>query len=282
MEILRARTAGFCMGVGLALRKLDEALAAHQGEGRLVMLGPIIHNPQVLADYAKRGVLCVDSPEGIRAGDTALIRAHGIPRDVESRLRALGAEVLDATCPRVKEAQLAIDRATRSRRSLYLFGEAEHPEVRGLISYANGPCHVFGSLRELEADLPFMGQDEVVLAAQTTQAREEFEAIRKRLEEDHALTVLGTICDATRKRQEEAQAISRHVEAMIVVGGKSSGNTRRLADVARSCGIPVRHIESPEELRLEDMGDCGKIGLTAGASTPKRIIDAVERKLRVR
>lgn len=280
MEIVRAHTAGFCMGVSLALRKLDKALAAHQGDGRLIMLGPIIHNPQVLADYARRGVLCADSPEGIRAGDTALIRAHGIPRDVEARLRALGADVLDATCPRVKEAQLAIAQATQSGRSLYLFGEAEHPEVRGLVSYANGPCHVFASLRELEANRPFTGRREVVLAAQTTQEREEFEAIRKRLAEAHDLTVLDTICDATRRRQQEAQAISRHVGAMIVVGGKSSGNTRRLADVARGCGIPVRHIEIPEELAPEDFRDCGKIGLTAGASTPKSIIDAVERKLR--
>lgn len=135
MNILRARTAGFCMGVGLALRKLDEALALQKkGEGRLVMLGPIIHNPQVLDSYTRQGVICAESPADIRPGDTVLIRAHGIPREVEASLRNLGATILDATCPRVKEAQLAIDNATRTGGSLYLFGEAEHPEVRGLVS----------------------------------------------------------------------------------------------------------------------------------------------------
>ena len=280
MNILRARTAGFCMGVGLALRKLDEALALQKkGEGRLVMLGPIIHNPQVLDSYTRQGVICAESPADIRPGDTVLIRAHGIPREVEASLRNLGATILDATCPRVKEAQLAIDNATRTGGSLYLFGEAEHPEVRGLVSYANGPCHVFGSLRELKEEQPFAHEDTVILAAQTTQEREEFEAIKIWLAGSYGLTVLDTICDATRRRQEEARAFSAQAEAMIVVGGKSSGNTRRLADVARSCGIPVQHIETPDELSADALRGCATVGLTAGASTPRSIIDAVEQAL---
>ena len=281
MEILRAKTAGFCMGVGLALRKLDQALKEHPdtGEGRLVMLGPIIHNPQVLDAYTRLGVVCAHSLADVRPGDTVVIRAHGIPRDDEARLVGLGARVLDATCPRVKQAQLSIDEATRPGTSLYLFGEAEHPEVRGLVSYANSPCAVFGSLGELEAMQTFREEQDVVLAAQTTQEKEEFEAIRKRLEGAHSLVVLDTICDATRRRQREAQALSQRAEAMIVVGGRSSGNTRRLADVAKSCGIPVWHIESPEELPLEELKGYAVVGLTAGASTPKSLIDAVQRTL---
>ena len=265
MEILRAKTAGFCMGVGLALRKLDQALKEHQdaGKGRLVMLGPIIHNPQVLDAYTRRGVVCAHSLDDVRPGDTVVIRAHGIPRDEEARLLGIGARVLDATCPRVKQAQLAIDEATRPGTSLYLFGETEHPEVRGLVSYANSPCSVFGSLGELEAMQTFREEQDVVLAAQTTQEREEFD----------------TICDATRRRQQEAQALSQRAEAMIVVGGRSSGNTRRLADVAKSCGIPVWHIEIPEELPLEELKGYAVVGLTAGASTPKSLIDAVQRTL---
>ncbi len=281
MEILRAKTAGFCMGVGLALRKLDQALKEHPdtGEGRLVMLGPIIHNPQVLDAYTRLGVVCAHSLADVRPGDTVVIRAHGIPRDDEARLVGLGARVLDATCPRVKQAQLSIDEATRPGTSLYLFGEAEHPEVRGLVSYANSPCAVFGSLGELEAMQTFREEQDVVLAAQTTQEKEEFEAIRKRLEGAHSLVVLDTICDATRRRQREAQALSQRAEAMIVVGGRSSGNTRRLADVAKSCGIPVWHIEIPEELPLEELKGYAVVGLTAGASTPKSLIDAVQRTL---
>ena len=281
MEILRAKTAGFCMGVGLALRKLDQALKEYPGtgEGRLVMLGPIIHNPQVLDAYTRLGVVCAHSLADVRPGDTVVIRAHGIPRDDEARLLGIGARVLDATCPRVKQAQISIDEATRPGTSLYLFGEAEHPEVRGLVSYANSPCAVFGSLGELEAMQTFREEQDVVLAAQTTQERGEFEAIRKRLESAHSLVVLDTICDATRRRQQEAQALSQRAEAMIVVGGRSSGNTRRLADVAKSCGIPVWHIEIPEELPLEELKGYAVVGLTAGASTPKSLIDAAQRAL---
>ena len=179
-----------------------------------------------------------------------------------------------------EQAQLAIDEATRQGTSLYLFGEAEHPEVQGLVSYANGPCLVFGSLKELKEKQTFKDTHNVVLAAQTTQEREEFEAIKKTLAEGHSLSVLETICDATRRRQQEALMISQQAEAMIVVGGKTSGNTRRLADVAESCGIAVWHIEVPEELPLEALKPYGFIGLTAGASTPRSIIDAVQESLK--
>ena len=124
------------------------------------------------------------------------------------------------------------------------------------------------------------GRHNVVLAAQTTQEREEFEAIKKTLAEGHSLSVLESICDATRRRQQEALMISQQAEAMIVVGGKTSGNTRRLADVAESCGIAVWHIEVPEELPLEALKPYGFIGLTAGASTPRSIIDAVQESLK--
>ncbi len=279
--LLRAKTAGFCMGVGLALRKLDQAVKEHRNRGgRLVMLGPIIHNPQVMASYTQQGVICAHSLDDILPGDTVVIRAHGIPREDEARLLGLGAHVLDATCPKVKQAQLAIDEATRRGTSLYLFGEAEHPEVQGLVSYANGPCLVFGSLKELKENQTFKDVPNVVLAAQTTQEREEFEAIKSALAEGHSLSVLDTICDATRRRQQEAQMISQQAEAMIVVGGKTSGNTRRLADVAKSCGIPVWHIEVAEELPLEALKQYASIGLTAGASTPKSIIDAVQASLK--
>jgi 4-hydroxy-3-methylbut-2-enyl diphosphate reductase len=126
----------------------------------------------------------------------------------------------------------------------------------------------------------FKDTHNVVLAAQTTQEREEFEAIKKSLAEGHSLSVLETICDATRRRQQEALMISQQAEAMIVVGGKTSGNTRRLADVAESCGIPVWHIEVPEELPFEALKQYGSIGLTAGASTPRSIIDAVQESLK--
>lgn len=302
MDVLRAQTAGFCMGVSLALEKLENAISAFSAANatsaasdmrvrpggdadapdagrscrRICTLGPIIHNPQVLADFAARGVVCVASAAELGPGDHVVIRAHGLPRQEEARVRASGASVEDATCPRVKGAQVSIARATAGGAPLLLFGEAEHPEVRGLVSYASGPAHVFGSLQELER-LALDASVPHVLASQTTQDRDAFAAIERALAARlPRLTVLRTICDATRKRQEEARRIAEAVDVMVVVGGRESGNTRRLAAVAAQAGIEAFHVECVEELRAENFAAKSRAGLTAGASTPKSLIDAAE------
>ena len=275
MDVIRAKTAGFCMGVSLALQKLDTALdeaAAVEGpQGRIRTLGPIIHNPQVLAHYEAKGVLCVRDAAELRPGDRV-----GIPRQVEERVRAGGALVVDATCPKVKKAQLAIARATRQGATLLLFGEADHPEVRGLVSYAHGPAYVFGSPEEL-AGLRLDPGRAHVLASQTTQDRKTFSGLEAALRARFpGLTVLSTICDATRERQEEARSIASSVDVMVIVGGRQSGNTRRLADVAALSGIDTFHVESADELDAKRFTQKTRAGLTAGASTPKSLIDAAE------
>lgn len=281
MDVLRAKTAGFCMGVSLALRTLETALANQGGDApararRICTLGPIIHNPQVLEHFAGRGVVCVEDAADLGPGDHVLIRAHGLPREEEARVRASGAGVEDATCPRVKGAQLAIARATRDGAALLLFGEAEHPEVRGLLSYAAGAARVFGSLAELER-LPLEPGKPHVLASQTTQDRDAFAAIEAWLNGRlPSLTVLNTICGATRERQEEARRIAGAVDVMVVVGGRESGNTRRLAALAAQAGVETFHVERPEELDAERFAGKSRAGLTAGASTPKSLIDATE------
>ena len=191
-------------------------------------------------------------------------------------MRASGARVVDATCPKVKKAQLAIARATRAGATLLLFGEADHPEVRGLVSYAHGPAHVFGSPEEL-AELRLDPGHTHVLASQTTQDRETFTALEAALRARFpGLTVLSTICDATRERQEEARSIASSVDVMVIVGGRQSGNTRRLADVAALSGIDTFHVESADELDAKRFAQKTRAGLTAGASTPKSLIDAAE------
>lgn len=267
------------MGVSLALKKLDSAVQGQKAGQRTCTLGPIIHNPQVLQDYAARGVSCLADPDELHAGDMVVIRAHGITRDVENKLRQKKVTIVDATCPKVKKAQLAIARATAGGKNLLLFGEADHPEVCGLVSYAQGAAHVFNSLQEATAlelppDLP------CVLASQTTQDKAIFQKIETSLRQGIAeLTVLPTICDATRERQEEARQIASRVEAMVIVGGRQSGNTRRLADVAALCGIETYLVEGPEELQPENFVHKKRVGLTAGASTPKSIIDATQQWL---
>ncbi|MCL2122527.1 MAG: 4-hydroxy-3-methylbut-2-enyl diphosphate reductase [Desulfovibrionaceae bacterium] len=275
MKVLRANTAGFCMGVSLALERLDEALEERRKP--IVTLGPIIHNPQVLAEYENKGVRRIKRAYEATRGECVLIRAHGIPRTEEALLTKSGAQLVDATCPRVKAAQLAIDRATRQGQCLLLFGEEDHPEVRGLLSYAHAERCVFGSLDECKA-LPLHPAGYYVLAAQTTQDIRQFGAIQAYLEQclDRSLPTLHTICDATEKRQNEALEIAARVDCMVVVGGRESGNTRRLAELVAGAGIPALHVEEEKELDAAFFRGKFFVGLTAGASTPKSLIDAVE------
>ena len=277
MDVYRARTAGFCMGVSLALQKLNTALERKGNDcapARICTLGPIIHNPQVLADYESRGVICVKEASQLHPGDVAVIRAHGITREVEKQVKQSGAEIVDATCPKVKKAQLSIAKATANGATLLLFGEADHPEVRGLVSYACGLAHVFGSAAEL-AELHLAESGPSVLASQTTQDRQIFQEIVAELRQRIGnLVVLSTICDATRERQEEARNIASCVDVMVIIGGRQSGNTRRLADVAALNGIDTFLVERVEELAAENFLQKNRAGLTAGASTPKSLIDA--------
>nr|WP_269203856.1 4-hydroxy-3-methylbut-2-enyl diphosphate reductase [Pseudodesulfovibrio alkaliphilus] len=275
-----ARTAGFCMGVDLALRRLDKLVASAGGRS-IHILGPIIHNPQVLARYAEQGVRIAGSPAEVPDGAYAVIRAHGIPRETERELRDRDVIIKDATCPRVKKAQLLIARHTAKGEVLLLYGEADHPEVRGLVSYAGNGHHVFGSAEDF-ARLVLKSGISYVLAAQTTQDRGAFEAMAEGLKADPAIdvVVLHTICDATRLRQAETSQLAETVDFMVVVGGLNSGNTRRLAQVAAERGTPSVHVETAADLDVDSLRGYGRVGVTAGASTPRALIDEVLRVLK--
>jgi 4-hydroxy-3-methylbut-2-enyl diphosphate reductase len=286
MQVLRADSAGFCFGVSRALRRLDEELALYQKKngdqrGGLITLGPIIHNPLVMQYYIDQGVACEADPAAFRPGDRVIIRAHGIPRAVEDALDRAGVSIVDATCPKVKKAQLAIRKEQAKGGALLLFGEKEHPEVRGLLSYAAPNALVFGDLHELE-DLPLCPDADYFLAAQTTQERAIFVKAKERIEQrlGRPVRALDTICDATLERQRETLELADKVEAMVVVGGLDSGNTRRLAEVARGKGIPTVHVESvagiPEDFRRDALARAAVVGLTAGASTPDAHINAMQ------
>lgn len=288
MQVLLARAAGFCLGVGLALKHLDKELAAFRKRGgaragRLITFGPIIHNPLVMRRYEDQGIVCEDDISRIREGDRVVIRAHGIPCDVEQRLREAGAILIDATCPKVKKTQLAIAGVRSKKARLLLFGESEHPEVRGLLSYARKGSRVFGSPAELEA--LELGMESYFLAAQTTQDRNTFHEIRRLLHErlGKPVRTLDTICNATRDRQQGVIELCGKVRAMVVVGGFNSGNTRRLAEVARANGVHAVHVEQPDDFSEEQKAELGRhdaVGLTAGASTPQAHITAMQEYLR--
>ncbi len=279
MKVVRAKTAGFCMGVSLALQKLDSAVEQKKDDNtRICTLGPIIHNPQVLQHYAELGVKCLESVDKVLKDDYVVVRAHGIPQEEEQKLACKTQNIIDATCPKVKKAQTAIAKATLNGSTLLLFGEENHPEVRGLVSYAHAKAYVFDSLAQLKDlvhnHLP--QQEKYVLASQTTQEGKIFLEIIEYLRNIYKdIPSLSTICNATHQRQEEVMNIASSVDAFIIVGGKNSGNTCRLADVAIAQGVPTWHIETVEELKKENFLVFSQIGLTAGASTPKRLIDGV-------
>ncbi len=279
-RVVRAKTAGFCMGVILALKKLDALVEDGAAGGRIFTLGPIIHNPQVLAEYAAKGVVTARSLDDIPPGATVVIRAHGVPKNVLGSLRERGVVIVDATCPKVKKAQLLIATEAGEGRKLLLFGEETHAEVKGLLSYAEAGAFVFDSKEKLDA-FPLEKEKRYCLAAQTTQDRTSFDAIARKLESNRVcdVKVLHTICDATRQRQDETVRIAREVDFMVVVGGFDSGNTRRLAQVAAGHHKRCVHVETARDLPLEELNRVRKIGLTAGASTPKTLIDEIHRLL---
>jgi 4-hydroxy-3-methylbut-2-enyl diphosphate reductase len=278
MKVLLAETAGFCMGVDLALKKLDSIIEDHP-DREIFTLGPIIHNPQVLAAYEGRGVKRIADPDQAPPNSVVVIRAHGVPLEVQKKLKERGITVRDATCPKVKKAQLLIESESLAGRQLLLFGEENHPEVRGLLSYCKLASQVF---QDVEGLLPSLeAENKYFLAAQTTQDRSLFESIRDRLraDVDPDMPVLSTICDATKVRQQEAITIARQVDIMVVAGGYESGNTRRLAQVVRDQGVPCMHVEESRELRREDFADREFAGLTAGASTPDNTIAEIRTML---
>ena len=280
MKVLRAQRAGFCMGVDLALCKLNDLIETSEQPGAIFILGSIIHNPQVVREYAEKGVVTVRSPEEVPTGSTVVIRAHGIAKEIQDELSSRGVHVVDATCPKVAAACLLIKRHTAEGRTLLLYGEEAHPEVKCLLSYAAGDAIVFDSKQKCD-QLQLDPCRKYCLAAQTTQDKDVFKSITATLQDrpDLDVTILQTICDATKQRQDEAIRIAGKVDFVIVAGGYESSNTRRLAQVVRNHGTEVLHVETAEELPLEKLRQYETIGLTAGASTPKEIVDEIQRVL---
>lgn len=272
-KVTTAKSAGFCMGVSLALKKLDKAIIERKDKTPLFTLGPIIHNPQVQQRYKEKGVLLANTIDEVTFNSIVVIRAHGIPKEKEEELLKKQTTIIDATCPKVKKAQLLIEEQSVQNKTMLLFGEAEHPEVQGLLSYCRR-SFVFENLQSLKRlDIP-AGQ--YFLAAQTTQDRNEFYAIEEYIKNrlNTPLTVLDTICNATKNRQEEVIELAQKMQCIIVVGGKNSGNTRRLVEIA-SRHTNAFHVETANDLPLDEIQKYSQIGLTAGASTPQDIVNEI-------
>lgn len=281
MQITVAKTAGFCFGVQRALELTRETAAA----GPTCTLGELIHNPQVVTELAEAGVLVADSPAEVPAGYTAVIRSHGVGQTVYDDLTARGIPYADATCPFVRKIHRLV--AEQPPETLVILaGEREHPEMQGILGHCRSESMVVKNLAELEnicKNSEELTARFVVLAAQTTFSLSEWEKINffaKKVWTN--LKVFDTICRATAERQSEAESLAAAVDAMVVIGGRHSANTARLAELCQK-HCPTVLVENSEDLlRCRDaLQGARLIGITAGASTPACIIKEVQNSMSV-
>lgn len=269
-NLIVAKTAGFCMGVKRAVDMTLELI--NKSEGPVYTYGPLIHNPQIIELLAKKGVVVLEKTDTPKEG-TIVIRTHGISPSMRKKLESCGINISDATCPFVKNVQRIIEEYSKKGYTILIVGDKGHAEVDSYMGYADNKGIVISSVDELDKqDI----QGKVCVVSQTTQDKRRFNEIIDRLRNmDIELAIFDTICNATSKRQEEALEISNKVDAMIVVGGKNSANTLRLAEICKSTDTPTYFIERPEELNLGELSRYATIGITAGASTAKETIQEV-------
>ncbi|MDH3393441.1 MAG: 4-hydroxy-3-methylbut-2-enyl diphosphate reductase [Desulfobulbaceae bacterium] len=274
MKVLLAKHAGFCMGVRRAVETTLDML--HHEQHGLATFGPLIHNPQVLDLLKERGVTILkEIPD--HAEGSIIIRAHGVPPQQKKNLEATGAKVKDATCPRVLKVQAIIKKHHKQGYTTVIIGDRNHAEVDGLLGYAAPSGIVISNEEEARA---LTLENPYIIVSQTTQDENAFNAISQLILDHHPDgKVFNTICDSTHKRQDEVRNLCAQVEAMVVVGGRTSANTMRLGEIAESMGCPVFVVETEEELDLTSLRQYNCVGVTAGASTPTWMINRVVRTL---
>lgn len=275
MKIRVAKYAGFCEGVRRAVgMALD---SAQKSRKPLYTCGEIIHNPQVISLLRKKGVTDITKPEEAKDG-SLLIRSHGIPPDARREFESMEIPIVDATCPHVLRIHSIIEKACVSGASAVIVGDAGHAEVEGLLGCAKGRGFVISSVEGVSS-LPEL-EGPVCVVAQTTQDEKVFDEIVRHLRKRWPdAQIHRTVCSSTRLRQDEVRDLASEADAVIVVGGKNSANTARLAQIAAGAGVPVHHIETSEELDGLDLSNYSRVAVAAGASTPNWIIRKVVTRL---
>ncbi len=276
-RIILARSAGFCFGVKRAMAVADETAAGAEEGGPIVSLGPLIHNPQAVGELEKQGIRVAATVADIARG-TVIIRSHGITRSEHEALVAKGVAIVDATCPFVSKAQEHARALSQQGYAVVVVGDANHPEVKSIISHIAPGAPVLTTLREIRETTRIR---KAGIVSQTTQSLDNLmqfvgEALKKFAE----VRVHNTICNATTLRQRESTALAATVDVMIVMGGYNSANTRRLAELCREVNPKTIHLETADELPVDRVDGVGKVGVTAGASTPQWIVDALVARVR--
>ena len=281
MEVIKAKTAGFCFGVKRAVDTVYEQVDSC--EGAIYTYGPIIHNEEVVKDMESKGVIVIRSEEELDslAEGTVIIRSHGVEKRIYDKLEKKGIRIVDATCPFVKKIHKIVSKESAQGAHIVIIGNPEHPEVQGIRGWAGENVSVVQDAEAAEK-IEFDKNVKICVVSQTTFNYNKFkdlvEIIKKK---SYDVSVLNTICNATKERQTEAKSIAETVDAMIVIGDKHSSNTQKLFEICKGACKDTYYIQTLDDLDLNQLGSVETVGITAGASTPNNIIEEVQNNVRV-
>ena len=283
MEVIRAKTAGFCFGVKRAVDTVYEQLEKASESTTIYTYGPIIHNEEVVKDMKQKGVIVLQSEAELDAltEGTVIIRSHGVEKAIYDKLNAQGIKIVDATCPFVKKIHNIVQKESTNGNYIIIVGNPQHPEVEGIRGWAGTKATVVQTKEDIDK-LKIPENEKVCVVSQTTFNYNKFkELVEIILKKSYDVSVLNTICNATKERQTEAQHIAEEVDAMIVIGDKHSSNTQKLFEICKNACKDTYYIQTLDDLDLNQLGSVETVGITAGASTPNNIIEEVQNNVRI-
>ena len=280
MEVITAKTAGFCFGVKRAVEKVYDQV--NQGKKEIYTYGPIIHNEEVVADLESKGVKVLESKEDLKnlAHGTVIIRSHGVGKEIYRDIEEQGLELVDATCPYVRKIHRIVREKSEQGKQIIIIGNDTHPEVEGIKGWCVHPAIVVGDQKAAE-ELCLPQDQEICIVSQTTFNYNKFKNLVEIIDKKgYDIDVINTICSATEERQLEAGELADKVDAMIVIGGKSSSNTQKLFEICKTNCVNTYYIQTLDDLELYSLPPVKCVGITAGASTPNYLIKEVQEYVR--
>ena len=285
-QVIVAKSAGFCFGVERAVARVYEQIQAvkeGKAQGPIYTYGPIIHNEEVVRDLEEKDVQVLDTEEDLEnlpeGQGTVIIRSHGVSRHVYDILNSRGVNVVDATCPFVKKIHKIVEKAGNDGDQVIIVGSEHHPEVQGIKGWCTGEVHIISDAEQFEGiDL----NKPTTLVSQTTFNYKKFQDLVEKFEKKgYDILVLNTICNATKERQTEARQIAARVDAMVVIGDKRSSNTQKLFEICKEECLNTYYIQTLDDLDINQLRSVESVGITAGASTPNKIIEEVQNNVRI-
>lgn len=283
MKIELAKTAGFCFGVKRAVDTVYAQAREHEGE-KIYTYGPIIHNEEVIRDLQKQGVevLCNEKELDAVESGIVVIRSHGVPRYICEKIEKRGLTCVDATCPFVKKIHKIVEEESSRGTHVIIIGNGEHPEVQGIRGWAGDRVTVIQTAEDAQKFHLEENAGKICIVAQTTFNYNKFKDLVEIIsKKGYDIIVLNTICNATKERQEEARHIAERVDAMVVIGDKRSSNTQKLFEICKEECLNTYYIQTLDDLDMNQLRSVETVGITAGASTPKKIIEEVQNNVRI-